>query len=44
MSASGEISKGSLVRSWPGNKAEVMRRAPQTSIRRVASPFCLAEK
>ena len=24
--ANGEISKGSLVRSWPGNRAEVVRR------------------
>ena len=36
MLASGEISKGSLVRSWPGNRAEVVKRGRRTAIRRSA--------
>ena len=48
MLASGEISKDSLVKSWPGNREEVVRRGPRTSIRRsarrVESPFCLGEQ
>ena len=48
MLASGEISKGSLVRSWPVNRAEVVRRGRRTVIRRsarnVASPLCLGEE
>ena len=46
--ASGEISKDSLVSSWPGNREEVVKRGPRTEIRRsarrVASQFCLGEQ
>ena len=41
-------SKGRLVRHWPGNMEEVVRRGPRTVIRRSArrdeSPFCLGEQ
>ena len=47
MLASDEISKGSLVRSWSGNKEEVVRRGRRTAIRistrNVASPLSLGE-
>ena len=36
MLASGEINKDSLVRSSPGNRAEVVRRGRRTAIRRRA--------
>ena len=36
MLASGEIPKDSLVRRWPGNRAEVVRRGRRTAIRRRA--------
>ena len=38
-SASGEISKDSLVRSWPGNREEVVRRGQRTAIRRSGHPW-----
>ena len=45
--ASGEIPKDSLVRSWPGNREEVVRRGRRTAIRSnrsVVSLLCLGKQ